>query len=102
MKVTLFSTPEADAQIRQIDAWWRKNRSVSPDLFLNELIEAFAIIEAAPLVGRRYRPSPVPGVRRVLLRACRYHLYYLPSDRDVIVLAVWHAQRGAGPPLRES
>lgn len=100
MKVALYTTPEAETQILQIDDWWRKNRPVSPDLFLDELIEALAILETVPLVGRPYRQSPVRGARRVLLRGSRYHLYYLPSDGEVTVLAVWHAQRGAGPPLR--
>jgi hypothetical protein len=26
--------------------------------------------------------------------------YYAPLDDELIVLAVWHASRGSGPPLR--
>jgi len=62
------TTPEAEAQIREIDNWWRKNRPVSPDLFLNELNESFEILAGAPQIGRLYRPSPVQHVRRLLLR----------------------------------
>jgi hypothetical protein len=29
-------------------------------------------------------------------------LYYVPLGDEVRVLAVWHAQRGVGPPLRMS
>jgi plasmid stabilization system protein ParE len=94
------TTPEADAQIREIDGWWRTNRRSSPDLFLEELTASFNIIGDAPLIGRLYRRSPVPGTRRVLLKGTRYHVYYVPRPDDLRVLAVWHAQHGVGPPLR--
>jgi plasmid stabilization system protein ParE len=96
------TTPEADTQIRTIDDWWRENRRVSPDLFLDELSRAFDMIAAAPHIGRLYRRSPVAGTRRVLLRGTRYHVYYVPREREVKVLAVWHGERGVGPPLRSS
>jgi len=69
-------------------------------LFLEELTASFDIIGDAPYIGRPYRQSPVPGTRRVLLKGTRYHVYYVPDTDEVMVLAVWHAQRGAGPPLR--
>ena len=100
MSLPVTTTSEADAQIRSIDDWWRENRRASPDLFLAELSSAFEIIARAPQIGRLYRRSPVPDTRRLLLRATRYHVYYVPSDHEVKVLAVWHGQRGAGPPLR--
>jgi plasmid stabilization system protein ParE len=95
------TTPEADAQILEIDSWWRSNRDASPNLFLGELTEAFDTVGDAPYLGRLYRQSPIPGTRRVLLKGTRYHVYYVPSAIEIRVLAVWHARRGAGPPLRE-
>lgn len=100
MSLPVRTTPEADAQIRVIDDWWRKNRQSSPDLFLEELSGSFDILGDAPRIGRPYRRSPVPGTRRVLLNGTRYHVYYVPRADEVTVLAVWHAQRGVGPPLR--
>jgi plasmid stabilization system protein ParE len=94
------TTPEADAQILEIDSWWRNNRSASPHLLGEELAAAFNIIGGAPQMGRLYRQSPVPNTRRVLLKGTRYHVYYVPLVDEVRVLAIWHAQRGAGPPLR--
>jgi plasmid stabilization system protein ParE len=94
------TTPEADDQIREADSWWRTNRAASPNLFADELAASFDIIANTPNIGRLYRPSPVPGTRRVLLKGTRYHVYYAPHVNDVRVLAVWHAQRGLGPPLR--
>jgi plasmid stabilization system protein ParE len=96
------TTPESDAQIREIDAWWRNNRPAAPHLFLDELAASFDFIGHAPQIGRPYRRSPVPGTRRLLLAVSRYHVYYVPQAADVKVLAVWHARRGVGPPLRTS
>jgi len=62
------TTPEADAQIREIDDWWRRNRVAAPDLFLEELAASLHIISAAPSIGRLYRQSPVLSTRRVLLK----------------------------------
>ena len=100
MSLPVRSTPEADDQIVAIDEWWRVNRLAAADLFLDELTASFEIIGHTPQVGRPYRRSPVPGTRRILLTGSRYHVYYLPGVDEVIVLAVWHAQRGIGPPLR--
>jgi len=96
------TTPEADVQILEIDRWWRRNRHASPDLFADELAASFDIIGSAPNIGRLYRQSPAPETRRVLLKGTRYHVYYVPLAAEVRVLAVWHARRGMGPPLRAS
>ena len=100
MSLPVRTTPEADAQILAVDAWWRSNRSAAPNLFREELTAAFETISHAPQIGRPYRRSPVTGTRRVLLSATRYHVYYVPQHDEVKVLAVWHARRGVSPPLR--
>ena len=100
MSLSVRTTPEADDQIREADSWWRANRAASPNLFADELAGSFDIIANTPNIGRLYRHSPVPGTRRVLLKSTRYHVYYAPHVDDVRVLAVWHARRGLGPPLR--
>ena len=60
MSLPVRITPEADAQVRDIDRWWRTNRPSSPDLFLNELSEAFGSLatrhrSAGCIDSRRYR-----------------------------------------------
>ena len=100
MSLPVRTTPESDAQISAIDEWWRRNRLAAPDLFFDELATSFEVIGHTPLIGRVYRQSPVPGTRRILLKGSRYHVYYVAGVVEVIVLAVWHAQRGVGPPLR--
>jgi plasmid stabilization system protein ParE len=94
------TTPEAETQILDIDHWWRANRRSAPDLFLQELTAIFDQLSDAPSLGRSYRQSPVPNTRRVLLSGTRYHVYYVAGTDAVTVLAVWHARRGKGPPLR--
>jgi plasmid stabilization system protein ParE len=75
VSLPVTTTPEADAHIRTIDDWWRENRRASPDLFLDELSNAFEMLARAPQIGRLYRRSPVAGTRRILLRGTRYHVY---------------------------
>ena len=87
MSVPLRTTPEADSQIRIIDAWWCEHRSAVPDLFINELSAAFDVIGHTPQVGRSYRRAPVVGTRRVLLSRTRYHVYYVPRNEEVWVAA---------------
>ena len=102
MSLPVRTTPGVDLQIREIDSWWRRNRPASANLFSDELTTSFDLIGHTPNIGRLYRYSPVPGARRILLKGSRYHVYYVPGLEDVRVLAVWHAQRGVGPPLRAS
>jgi plasmid stabilization system protein ParE len=91
--------PQAEAQIRAIDAWWRRHRKRSPDLFSREFGEALSTLEVAPKAGRRYPHPAIKGLRRIPLRATRHHVYYLAGKDAVIVLAVWGSMKGAGPNL---
>jgi plasmid stabilization system protein ParE len=100
VSLPVITTPEADAQIRAIDTWWRTNRPAAPDLLAEELANCFVLLEQVPKIGKPYSRQPsVPGLRRVLLRATRYHVYYVPRADAVAVLAIWHSQRGQLPPL---
>lgn len=95
MRKPVLTTPRADLQILEIDAWWRENRDKAPDLFEEELELAPALLADSPGIGKR---SPGHrGVRRLLLRSTRN--YYVEEDDRVLVLAVWGAVRGAGPDL---
>jgi len=99
MSLPVVVSPEAERQIDAIDTWWRTNRRAAPQLFIEELAEAVAMIEFAPEVGRRYPHPEVKGVRRVLLRATRHHVYYVATPNVVVVLAVWGSVKGSGPDL---
>lgn len=99
MTVRIGTTPEADEDIRRTDLWWRENREASPDLSREELSDTVALIARSPEIGRRYKSEHVRGVRRMLLRATRYRLYYVARGDLVTVLTVWSAVRGRGPRL---
>jgi len=100
--MNVLVVPDAELQIRTIDGWWREYRLAAPALFAEELAAAFELIASAPRIGRRRSHRGVPGLRRVLLRATRYHVYYAPSldGQRVFVLAVWSALRGKAPPIQ--
>jgi plasmid stabilization system protein ParE len=98
MSKPVLTTPEADRQIEAIDAWWRANRDKAPGLFEEELALAFRMLADAPGVGKRY-VHPAGGLRRVLLRSTRNHVYYVDDKDRVLVVAVWGAVKGAGPDL---
>lgn len=100
MRKPVFTTPQADLQILEIDAWWRQNRDKAPDLFEEELALAFAMLADSPGVGRRYPHHP--DVRRILLRSTRNHVYYVEQADRVVVVAVWGAVKGAGPDLTDT
>ena len=95
MKVELSA--EAEAQVQEIDAWWREHRQAALDLFADELEQALLAFAGTPALGTRYAPKP--NVRRLLLRRTHYHLYFVEEPTRVYVVAVWSAFRGRGPRL---
>jgi hypothetical protein len=42
---------EAEAQVLHIDAWWRRERRASPDLFETELDATFERLGRSPKLG---------------------------------------------------
>lgn len=98
MNKPVFTTPQADLQIREIDAWWRANREKAPDKFEEELASTFLALSVVPGAGQRY-PHPHGTVRRVLLRSTKNHVYYVEREDRVLVVAVWGAIKGSGPDL---
>ena len=98
---TVITAPEADRQLEAIIEWWRENRPAAPTLVLDEFKAAVANLTAMPLIGRRVAHPEVKQLRRVLLRATRYHVYYVANDELVMIVAVWSAVRGNGPDLTE-
>jgi len=102
VKVDVGTTAEADQHIRAASAWWQANRPAAPDLFAHELARAFTLLADAPDVGRPYHLRSIPGLRRLLLTASKYHVYYVHDSarQRVLTLAIWSAVRGRRPPLR--
>ena len=99
MPLQVTVTPRAEAQILAIEAWWRENRPSAPDLFVDELAEAFSTLSLIPLSGTPYDCPEPEGVRRLPLRLTRNHIYYVTTDETLTILAVWGSTRGRGPDL---
>ena len=100
MTLRVILAAQAVRDVAEIDRWWRENRRAAPDLFLEEFSAALQLIGSAPFAGRHYRETNVPHVRRFLMRATRYHVYYVVGVAEAEVHTVWSAVRGAGPDLR--
>ena len=101
MKLHVWPTKDAEADVRELGEWWRENRRAAKDAFKNELSRVLGVLADTPNIGEPY-VADIPGVRRMRLRRTPYHVYYIPriEQADVVVIAVWSAQRGEGPPLR--
>ncbi|HEX7479089.1 MAG TPA: hypothetical protein VF331_14890 [Polyangiales bacterium] len=100
MTVAVIVSPEAQAPTTTIDASWRENRPAAPELFAQEFAETVATLQAVPGAGLRAQHTTVKGLRRIALRATRYHLYYVANETTLLVLAVWSSVRGRGPDLQ--
>lgn len=71
----------------------------APNLFVEELADAIALLGMEAGVGVRFSHSAIPGLRRYLLRSTRYHLYFVYTDDLVVIIAIWGATRGTTPPF---
>jgi hypothetical protein len=93
----VVTTPEADEDARRIDEWWSQHRGAAPNLFVEELADALALVGMEVGVGVVCAQRAIPGLRRYLLRATRFHVYFVHSDEMVVVLGIWGAMRGVTP-----
>ena len=102
MKLQIIPSDEAEFQIAELGAWWRRNRTSAPNLFRDNLRKTFATLAESPLIGTPYECEGVPGLRRILVRKTPYHVYYVPAleGGKLYVVAVWSGMLAEGPPLR--
>jgi hypothetical protein len=91
----------ASARIRAQDEWWREERRDAPDLFKQELTEAFLRILQAPKVRSPYGTIEGESVWRVLMPRTEQHVYYSVDDEaaEIMIETVWGARRRRGPKL---
>lgn len=101
MKRRVERTRRARAQAKAAHAWWKANRTASPELFRQEFREAVELMASSPGVGTPYPDAGIPGLRRLILPKTRFHVYYVhdPMADYVLVVAVWSALRGRPPEL---
>ena len=102
MPYRVHATGHARRQMETAAQWWLANRDKAPELFVDELEAAQALLSGDPHAGTAFPTPRHPGARRLLMFKTRYHLYYTVHDEDGLVLirALWHASRGRVPALR--
>jgi plasmid stabilization system protein ParE len=93
-------TVRAAAQIDEAAAWWRRHRLAAPRAVLEDVHRAFRQLALGPLGAPRANGSGIE-MRRLYLSRIGYHLYFHVDEasRVVVILALWHSRRGAGPSL---
>ena len=91
----------ASQQIRQLEKWWRINRTAAPHAVRQELQRVLRLITLTPLIGRRAEDVDLPGVRRIHMKRIWHYLYYrvLENPQRLELLSVWSSHRGEPPPL---
>ena len=101
MTLPVQLTALAARQVREAEAWWRRNRIAAPNAIQEELRRAFALIASQPNAGGRAANVKLPNVRRIYLARIKYHVYYhvLHAPERVEVVAFWHSRRGTAPPV---
>lgn len=102
MTIEIRVSPQAVEQAKAAQQWWETNRAAAPSLLHDELAAGLELLAQLPEIGPPYPNERVPGVRRLLLRKCQYHIYYVYDAGGpglVVVLALWSSRRGRGPEL---
>ena len=90
-------TPRALAQIEAAAVWWTRNRPAAPDAIRLDFAQATTLLSRQPGIGAKSSTPRYPDLRRLYLSRVRYHVYYDVRPGKVVILAFWHASRGAGP-----
>ena len=100
---TVVVVDEAERQLREIVAWWIEHRLAAPMLALDEFEATAALLRSSPDVGREFRRTSVPGVRRLLLPRSRHYLYYVHDAAHAVVyiIAIWGAPKDGDPVLHD-
>lgn len=94
-------SPEAERQVRELEAWWAANRPPSRKTFKEALGAVVGHISRMPSIGRPCDDIELPGLRRLLIEGTPYAVFY-SVDRDarrVLIAAVWSRARGSDPPV---
>jgi plasmid stabilization system protein ParE len=92
-------TPRALAQIERAAKWWATNRPAAPGAIADDFEAAAKLLALQPGIGERSASRKYPGLRCLQLDRVRYDIYYHVLPDRVVVLALWHSNRGAGPKL---
>ena len=97
MSLRLRVTARAAAEIERADEWWRKHRLAAPGAVRDDLKAAFELLLLQPGIGEKVENTRLQGTRSLQLDRIRYDIYYCLRGDDLVVLSVWHSNRGRQP-----
>jgi toxin ParE1/3/4 len=81
--------PLAEADLEDAARWYEDERAGLAERFLSDVDRTFARIRERPFQF----PTVTGELRRALLHAFPYAVYFRASDQAVVVLAVLHLRR---------
>jgi hypothetical protein len=98
--VKAFISKRAARAAERIDARWRELGD-DPGLFAREFLEAIELLESTPSPGSPIPTLKRPGLKRMLLRKSRCHIYFeVDEPKQVIrILQIWDGRREHAPRL---
>lgn len=97
MGLTVVISPAAGRQIRDAAKWWLENRPLAPGAIQSDLQAALDLLAIHPNVGAKCADPKLQEVRRLFLSRVQYFVYYQSTDKQLRVLAFWHASRQEEP-----
>jgi len=92
MKRQLIVRPEAEADIEESFDWYEAQESGLGHDFRLAVSRCLGLIEARPLMF----PDVYRGLRRAVINRFPYSVYFLVSEKRVIVFACVHQKRDPG------
>jgi len=98
---TVVVVDEAEGHLHEINEWWIANRAAAPRLVLDEFERCVSLVAFSPDVGLRFHRTPIPGVRRLVMKRTKHHVYYVHDTNNgvVYIIAVWGAPKEGDPVL---
>lgn len=99
--IAIEFSPRAQRMLEDADEHWAAEHPLDDNPLLDEVSRAADLLRDMPELGIIYRRDLFRReIRRMLLRL-DWHLYYIyePDRSRVVIVAVWYARRGGGPPL---
>jgi hypothetical protein len=82
---TVVIVDTAEEQLRESCEWWMTHREANPSLVMDEYERCVSLLESSPDIGARFHRSRVPGVRRLLMKRTKHHVYSLHDEPNAIV-----------------
>lgn len=101
MALAIEFSPEAEHMLEAAEARWASGHEVSDNPLLDQIARAADLLRENPELGVVYRRGGFRRETRRLLLRSGWHLYYSyeRARSTIVIVAVWYARRGSGPPL---